>query len=226
MTSCQHRRHPPVPMEVNEHMYIVLGLGAFCPRGRTCEKGAMDSSNNLLVATMNNVSFDPPETITPLLEGHYYKTGIINRMTQKLPDRPPILFNFTDIALIPFGPKERKLEQSSRATLVRRFRHGDVVEVVFQSSAMLQGDSNPMHLHGHDMFVLAQGLGNYDAAKDVAKYNLLNPPMKNTVLVPNLGWVAVRFVANNPGMVCIRFACDLLHILGILKKMSFCFGSR
>nr|CAB3490434.1 unnamed protein product [Digitaria exilis] len=200
MTSCHYRRHPPVPKEVNEHMYIVLGLGAFCPRGRTCEKGAMDSSNNLLVATMNNVSFNPPETVTPLLEGHYYKTGIINRTTQKLPDRPPILYNFTDIALIPFGPKERKLEQSSRATMVRRFRHGSVVEVVFQSSAMLQGDSNPMHLHGHDMFVLAQGLGNYDATKDVAKYNLVNPPMKNTVLVPNLGWVAVRFVANNPGV--------------------------
>ncbi|KAF8672969.1 hypothetical protein HU200_049037 [Digitaria exilis] len=142
MTSCHYRRHPPVPKEVNEHMYIVLGLGAFCPRGRTCEKGAMDSSNNLLVATMNNVSFNPPETVTPLLEGHYYKTGIINRTTQKLPDRPPILYNFTDIALIPFGPKERKLEQSSRATMVRRFRHGSVVEVVFQSSAMLQDNVN------------------------------------------------------------------------------------
>jgi laccase len=147
---------------------------------------------------MNNVSFQPPATMTPLLEAHYYHTGSINK-TQELPDRPPVLFNFTDPALIPFGPKERRLEQSSRETVVRRFRHGSVVEMVFQSSAMLQGDSNPMHLHGHDMFVLAQGLGNYDAAKDVASYNLLNPPMKNTVLVPNLGWVAVRFVANNPG---------------------------
>jgi laccase len=49
------------------------------------------------------------------------------------------------------------------------------------------------------MFLLAEGLGNYDAAKDVERYNLVNPPVKNTVLVPNLGWAAVRFVANNPG---------------------------
>ncbi|PAN43553.1 hypothetical protein PAHAL_8G244400 [Panicum hallii] len=199
MTSRHHRQQSPVPVDVNERLFIVLGLGAVCPQGRTCERGAFDSSNNLLVATMNNVSFQPPATMTPLLEAHYYHTGSINK-TQELPDRPPVLFNFTDPALIPFGPKERRLEQSSRETVVRRFRHGSVVEMVFQSSAMLQGDSNPMHLHGHDMFVLAQGLGNYDAAKDVASYNLLNPPMKNTVLVPNLGWVAVRFVANNPGV--------------------------
>ena len=63
----------------------------------------------------------------------------------------------------------------------------------------MQGDSNPMHLHGHDMFVLAQGVGNFDAAKDRARYNLVDPPLKNTVVVPNLGWVAIRFVADNPG---------------------------
>jgi laccase len=33
----------------------------------------------------------------------------------------------------------------------------------------------------------------------VPRYNLVNPPLKNTVVVPNLGWVAVRFVTDNPG---------------------------
>ncbi|CAL4983144.1 unnamed protein product [Urochloa decumbens] len=142
---------------------------------------------------------EPPMTSTPLLEAHYYHTGSLNK-TKELPDRPPVLYNFTDRALIPFGPKEKRLEPTTKEMLVRRFRHGAVVEMVFQSSAMLQGDSNPMHLHGHEMIIVAQGLGNYDAAKDVARYNLLNPPAKNTVLVPNLGWIAVRFVANNPGV--------------------------
>jgi laccase len=98
-----------------------------------------------------------------------------------------------------------QLEPSSKATVVRRFRHGAVVDMVFQSTAMLQGDSNPMHLHGHDMFLLAEGLGNYDAAKDMTRFNLVNPPVKNTVLVPNLGWAAIRFVANNPGAYKICF---------------------
>jgi laccase len=126
-------------------------------------------------------------------------------MVVELPGRPPRMFNFTDSALMPTGPEEEELEPTSRATVVRRFQHGAVVEVVFQSTALWQGDSNPMHLHGHDMFVLAQGLGNYDSARDVARYNLVDPPVRNTVLVPRLGWVAVRFVADNPGAVHTRF---------------------
>ena len=109
------------------------------------------------------------------------------------------MFNYTDPALIPPGPKEAKLEPTSKAALARCFRQGAVVEVVFQGTALLQSESNPMHLHGHDVFVLAQGEGNYDAARDVAGYNLVNPAIKSTVHVPRLGWVAIRFVADNPG---------------------------
>jgi laccase len=74
------------------------------------------------------------------------------------------------------------------------------VDVVFQSTAMMAMDSNPMHLHGHNMFVLAQGNGNYNATRDVQRYNLVDPPVRNTVQVPGLGWTAIRFVADNPGM--------------------------
>ncbi|CAL4983143.1 unnamed protein product [Urochloa decumbens] len=195
LTSLHHRQ---VPQQVDEHIFIVLGLGSICRNGKqSCKRG--DKNETIVLATMNNVSFQHPMAATPMLEAHYYHTGSNDPM-QELPDEPPRLFNFTDIALIPFGPKEMSLEPSSKATVVRRFRQGAVVDMVFQSTAILQGDSNPMHLHGHDMFLLAEGLGNYDAAKDVARYNLVNPPVKNTVLVPNLGWAAVRFVAKNPGV--------------------------
>ncbi|PUZ45626.1 hypothetical protein GQ55_8G239800 [Panicum hallii var. hallii] len=190
--------HPLVPQRVDEHLFIVLGLGSVCKHGRqSCKRG--DKNETIVVATMNNISFQHPVATTPLLEAHYYHTGGRNAM-EELPDQPPRVFNFTDLDLIPFGPKEMQLEPSSKATMVRRFRHGAVVDMVFQSTAMLQGDSNPMHLHGHDMFLLAEGLGNYDAAKDMTRFNLVNPPVKNTVLVPNLGWAAIRFVANNPGV--------------------------
>jgi laccase len=194
-----HRRHHPVPQQVDERLFIVLSLGTICKQGYpSCKRG--DSNENILVATMNNASFLHPTWIpAPLLEAHYYHTSLVNRTTQELPKRPPKFFNFTDETLIPFGPKEMRLEPTYKAALARRFRHGAVVEMVFQSTAVLQGDSNPMHLHGHDMLVLAQGLGNYDPVRDVARYNLVNPPVKNTVLAPNRGWIAVRFVANNPG---------------------------
>ncbi|TKW02097.1 hypothetical protein SEVIR_8G222600v4 [Setaria viridis] len=198
LTSLRHHGHSLVQQRVDERLYVVLSLGTICKKGQFCKRG--DSDENLLVATMNNASFQHPTAIPTLLEAHYYHTGLINGTTQELPKRPPLLFNFTDEALIPFGPKEMRLEPTYKATLVRRFRHGAVVEIVFQSTAMLQGDSNPMHLHGHNMLVLAEGLGNYDPVKDVARYNLVNPPVKNTVLAPNRGWIAVRFVANNPGV--------------------------
>ncbi|TKW02063.1 hypothetical protein SEVIR_8G220200v4 [Setaria viridis] len=187
-----------VPQHVDERLYIVLSMGSICKHGQSCWRGG-GHNETILIATMNNVSFQHPTGKTPLLEAHYNHTGSVDVM-QELPDRPPRPFNFTDHALITDGPKEMALEPSHKATVVRRFRYGAVVEMVFQSTALMQSDSNPMHLHGHNMILLAQGLGNFDAAKDVAKYNLVNPPVRNTILVPNLGWAAIRFVANNPGV--------------------------
>lgn len=152
---------------------------------------------------MNNVSFHLPEK-TSLLEARYHgKMKAVNDRVpvQDLPSRPPMTFNFTDTALIPVvaGGKLEEYEPTRKATMTRRFGYNAMVEVVFQSTAMMQSDSNPMHLHGHDFFVLAQGHGNFDAARDAKSYNLVDPPMKNTVLVPRLGWAVIRFVADNPG---------------------------
>ncbi|PUZ45615.1 hypothetical protein GQ55_8G239000 [Panicum hallii var. hallii] len=197
LTSLNRTGLPPVPSRADESMFVTLGVGSVCRRGQSCKRSG--SKESIIVATMNNLSFQLPTTTMPLLEAHYHRTGDMDAL-QELPDRPPATFNFTDRALIPRGPKEGRLEPTSRGSLARRFRHGTVVDIVFQSTAMMQSDSNPMHLHGHDMFVLAQGVGNYDAERDVAKYNLVNPPVRNTVLVPRIGWTAVRFVADNPGV--------------------------
>ncbi|KAL6641659.1 hypothetical protein ACP70R_019840 [Stipagrostis hirtigluma subsp. patula] len=205
LTILRRRGHaaPPVPTHVDERLFVTLGLGSVCHRGQSCKRSG--SNESIIVATMNNVSFQYPAATTtpPLLEAYYYHTGGSLDALQQLPDRPPAAFNFTDPAFVPWGPKEAVLEPTSKATVARRFRYGAVVEVVFQSTAVMQSDSNPMHLHGHNMFVLAQGHGNYDAARDVARYNLVDPPMRNTVLVPGIGWTVVRFVADNPGAVMV-----------------------
>ncbi|OEL31946.1 Laccase-15 [Dichanthelium oligosanthes] len=201
LTGLRHSRGPSVPTHVDERLFITLSAGSICRQGKSC---ARTDTETIIVVTMNNVSFQHPmDARTSLLEAHYNYHGSDwggDMDLDTLPDRPPMPFNFTDRALIPYGPKEERLEPTEKATTARRFRHGSTVEVVFQNTAVMQTDYNPMHLHGHNMFVVAQGLGNYDAARDVAQYNLVNPPVRNTVLVPSLGWAAVRFVANNPGM--------------------------
>jgi laccase len=196
--------HLTVPQKVDENLFLVLGLGSVCRNGQQSCPGDDFNDSTITVAAINSMSFQQTTGNMPILEAHYYHTSLFD-VLRELPDEPPRAFNFTDKALIPFGPKEKELEPSSRATAIRRFKQGAVVDIVFQSTAILQGDSNPMHLHGHDMFLLAEGLGNYNPTKDVERYNLVNPPVKNTVLVPNLGWAAVRFVANNPGAQKICF---------------------
>ncbi|KAE8790754.1 laccase-20-like [Hordeum vulgare] len=195
---------PQVRERVDERLFLTLGKGSMCTHNKTsCQRGG--SSESFEVAYINNVSFHLPET-TAVLQARYHHGGKPNGTNggvpvQELPSRPPRAFNFTDTALIPVVPGGRmeELEPTRKATMTRQFAYNATVEVVFQSTATMQSDSNPMHLHGHDFFVLAQGHGNYDAARDVRSYNLVDPPMKNTVQVPRLGWAAIRFVADNPG---------------------------
>jgi laccase len=54
-------------------------------------------------------------------------------------------------------------------------------------------------------FVVGWGLGNFDKDKDPLKYNLVDPPLKNTITVPVNGWTAIRFKADNPGTYVINF---------------------
>ncbi|CAO2142559.1 unnamed protein product [Urochloa humidicola] len=202
LTSLPERRPSQLPPQVDESMFITLGVGSFCPRDRFCG-GIYWRNHSVAVATMNNASFHlPTDMAVPLLDAQYChcnsKSSGVELYT--MPDNPPRAFNYTDPGLTQWDSKSLLLERTRRAALVRRFRYGAVVDMVFQSTSLLQSDANPMHLHGHDMFVLAQGHGNYDAVRDVARYNLVDPPMRNTVMVPRVGWVAIRFVADNPGV--------------------------
>ncbi|TGO27265.1 hypothetical protein BPAE_0045g00640 [Botrytis paeoniae] len=57
--------------------------------------------------------------------------------------------------------------------------------------------SHPMHLHGHDFWVLGQGTGTYDST--TANLTLVNAPRRDVVLLPGSGWVVMAFYTDNPG---------------------------
>ncbi|KAF2297488.1 hypothetical protein GH714_024305 [Hevea brasiliensis] len=59
---------------------------------------------------------------------------------------------------------------------------------------------HPMHLHGFSFYVIGRGLGNFDKDKDPLGYNLVDPPLQNTIAVPINGWTTIRFKADNPGV--------------------------
>ena len=56
---------------------------------------------------------------------------------------------------------------------------------------------HPIHLHGHDYFVIGQGSGVFDAS--TAALNFATPPRRDTATLPGGGWLAMAFNSNNPG---------------------------
>ncbi|KAL4376375.1 hypothetical protein GQ457_02G041860 [Hibiscus cannabinus] len=90
--------------------------------------------------------------------------------------------------------------KTSCGTEVVSLRFNTSVELVLQDTSILGAESHPLHLHGFNFFVLAQGVGNFDPKKDPAKFNHVDPAERNTVGIPSGSWVAIRFLADNPGI--------------------------
>jgi FtsP/CotA-like multicopper oxidase with cupredoxin domain len=59
-------------------------------------------------------------------------------------------------------------------------------------------NSHPIHLHGHDFSVLGSGGGTFDPST-LDGLNFVNPARRDVVMMPQAGWVAIAFEADNPG---------------------------
>lgn len=70
---------------------------------------------------------------------------------------------------------------------------GKWVYIVIQSAIPL---NHPIHLHGHDFFVLAAGSGTYSSSTPL---NMVNPPRRDTANLPAAGFLVIAFETDNPG---------------------------
>ncbi|XP_053694017.1 uncharacterized protein LOC128741918 [Sabethes cyaneus] len=91
----------------------------------------------------------------------------------------------------------------------------DIVEVVLFDTALCTQDFyHPYHIHGHRFIVTDMGrlpeeamnrrLDYLQENKFTRKPNSHNPPYKDTISIPNKGFVRTRFRANNPGFWLIH----------------------
>ncbi|KAK8668584.1 hypothetical protein V6N13_106034 [Hibiscus sabdariffa] len=170
-----------VPLKVDRHLFYTIGLGI--NQCATCLNGTQ------LTASLNNITFVMPRI--GLLQAHYF--NIKGVFTTDFPDRPPKPFNYTG------APLTANLG-TTLGTRLSKIAFNSTVELVLQDTNLLTVESHPFHLHGYNFFVVGTGIGNFDPAKDPAKYNLIDPPERNTVGVPTGGWTAIRFRADNPGV--------------------------
>ncbi|XP_015873344.2 L-ascorbate oxidase [Ziziphus jujuba] len=139
---------------------------------------------------INNISLVLPPT--PYLGSIKY--GLRNGYDKR---RPPEGFpNEYDVMKPPINPN------STTGNGIYVFSHGSIVDVILQNANALTenvSEIHPWHLHGHDFWVLGYGEGKF-SEKDVGKFNLKNPPLRNTAVIFPYGWTALRFVADNPGV--------------------------
>lgn len=57
--------------------------------------------------------------------------------------------------------------------------------------------THPIHLHGHDFWVVGQADGNFDG--DISALNTANPPRRDVASLPGNGYLALAFKLDNPG---------------------------
>ncbi|KAG4033800.1 hypothetical protein MFRU_004g03030 [Monilinia fructicola] len=69
-------------------------------------------------------------------------------------------------------------------------------EWVYFAISTTQSVPHPIHLHGHDFYVIAQGTGTYSSNTTLT---LTNPPRRDVAMLPASGYLVIAFYTDNPG---------------------------
>lgn len=200
-TSFRSLKKVDVPTEIDENLFFTIGLGLNqCPPNFNSNQ-CQGPNGTRFTASMNNVSFVLPSNISVL---QAFQQGIPGVFTSDFPATPPVKFDYT-------GNVSRSLWQPIPGTRGYKLKYGSRVQIVLQDTSIFTPENHPIHLHGYDFYILAEGFGNFNPRSDPAKFNLVDPPMRNTVAVPVNGWAVIRFVADNPGVWIMHCHLDV-HI--------------
>ncbi|XP_068667946.1 laccase-4-like [Aristolochia californica] len=201
LRSLNSNKYPAkVPLTVDHSLLFAIGLGVNpCA---TCNNGSR------VVADINNVSFVMPTTA--LLQAHYLNINGV--FTDDFPANPPIKFNYT-------GNLTTTNLATQNGTRLYRLKYNSTVQVVLQDTGLIAPENHPIHLHGFNFFAVGKGIGNYNPKTDPANFNLVDPVERNTIGVPSGGWIAIRFIANNPGVWFMHCHLEVHTTWGL--KMAF-----
>jgi len=58
--------------------------------------------------------------------------------------------------------------------------------------------AHPIHLHGHDFFLLGTGSGQFSSA-NINQLKFTNPPRRDVAFLPGGGWLVIAYPTDNPG---------------------------
>jgi laccase len=189
-----------VPTNIDQNLFFTVGLGlnnCTRPNSPRCQ----GPNGTRFAASMNNVSFVLPRT-NSIMQAYYQ--GAPGVFTTDFPPVPPIQFDYT-------GNVNRGLWQPVPGTKLYKLKYGSRVQIVLQDTSIVTTEDHPMHLHGYHFYVVGSGFGNFNPTRDTANFNLYDPPLRNTIGSNPGGWVAIRFVADNPGDI-LNLICVYIYI--------------
>ncbi|KAH6755686.1 laccase 14 [Perilla frutescens var. hirtella] len=206
LRSLASREHPiDVPQKVDKNFLFTLSINTFA-----CPNCTGPIPGQRLKASMNNITFVQPRI--DILQAYY--NGIRGVYGDDFPKNPPFPFNYTGVNVT-----STNYRTPQNGTEVRVLEYDSTVEIVFQGTNLVGAIYHPMHLHGYSFYVVGMGSGNFDRERDPLSYNLVDPPLQNTIAVPRNGWTAIRFKANNPGVWLMH--CHLERHVSWGMEMAF-----
>jgi FtsP/CotA-like multicopper oxidase with cupredoxin domain len=88
---------------------------------------------------------------------------------------------------------------------VKNFGSNATIRVVVNNPT---NHSHPMHLHGHNMFILQEGTGSWDGSI----VNPDNPQRRDVQMLPSNGYIVWQINADNPGVW--SFHCHVVWHVG------------
>ncbi|WPH00920.1 multicopper oxidase [Acrodontium crateriforme] len=97
--------------------------------------------------------------------------------------------------------KSNNTNYPTRANVIELPQEGQWTYWVIQGIAGSPYDvevPHPIHLHGHDFYILGTGQGQYTNANSGA-LNYINPTRRDTAILPGGEWLALVFQTDNPG---------------------------
>jgi hypothetical protein len=83
----------------------------------------------------------------------------------------------------------------------------DWVYLVIESQL---GLTHPIHLHGHDFYLLDQQAS--ATYTDASSLNLVNPPRRDVAMLPAGGYLVMGFMTDNPGVWLMHCHVSASHL--------------
>lgn len=146
-------------------------------------------------------------SLVPEKDNRLY-TPQLNHISMKLPSSPLMLDRPSAENFCNYTISESCVDGYCECPHVLSVKLNSVVEVIILDEGVTFDANHPFHLHGHSFRVVGlRRLGSQTTIEEIKafdeagllKRNLKNPPIKDTVTVPDGGYTVIRFKADNPG---------------------------